>query len=216
MDAAVGRLLDRLEADGLAEDTLIVFTSDNGSNMGHHGIFGKGNGTYPVNMYETSVKVPGLFACPGTIPGGRVLTSMRSHYDVYETLLDFVGIPFEKTDDMPGHSFAAELRGENDAAPAGVIAYDEYGRTRMICERTDAHQLKLVWRGEEGPNELYDLAADPGERTNQYDNPAYAEKIAVLRDKLLGWFETYVNPAFDGTREDVRGKGQIDSHTFIK
>ena len=215
MDAAVGKLLDRLEADGLAQDTLVVFTSDNGSNMGHHGIFGKGNGTYPVNMYETSVKVPGLFACPGTIPAGRVLSSMRSHYDVYETLLDFVGIPFEKTEDMPGVSFAAELRGEETDAPAGVVAFDEYGQTRMICERTDVHQLKLVWRGEDGPNELYDLATDPDERVNQFENPAYAEKIAALRDRLLGWFDAYVNPDLDGTKEDVRGKGQIDSHTFI-
>jgi arylsulfatase A-like enzyme len=183
--------------------------------MGHHGIFGKGNGTYPVNMYETSVKVPGLFACPGTIPAGRVLSSMRSHYDVYETLLDFVGIPFEKTEDMPGVSFAAELRGEETDAPAGVVAFDEYGQTRMICERTDVHQLKLVWRGEDGPNELYDLATDPDERVNQFENPAYAEKIAALRDRLLGWFDAYVNPDLDGTKEDVRGKGQIDSHTFI-
>ena len=85
----------------------------------------------------------------------------------------------------------------------------------MICERTDVHQLKLVWRGENGPNELYDLATDPDERVNQFKNPAYAEKIAALRDRLLGWFDAYVNPDLDGTKEDVRGKGQIDSHTFI-
>ena len=58
MDANVGRLLDWLEANGLRENTLIAFTSDNGMNMGHHGIYGKGNGTYPPNMFDTSVKVP--------------------------------------------------------------------------------------------------------------------------------------------------------------
>ena len=81
MDANVGRILDRLEADGLLDSTMIVFTSDNGSNMGHHGIVGKGNGTYPMNMYETSVKVPGIFAWPGHIPQGVVSQTMVSHYD---------------------------------------------------------------------------------------------------------------------------------------
>ena len=68
MDHAVGCLLDELDRLGIAEDTMVVFTSDNGSNMGHHGIFGKGNGTNPQNMYDTSVKVPGLFRFPGRIP----------------------------------------------------------------------------------------------------------------------------------------------------
>ena len=106
--------------------------------------------------------------------------------------------------------YAVFVRGED-----AEYAFDEYGQTRMICERTDVHQLKLVWRGEDGPNELYDLATDPDERVNQFENPAYAEKIAALRDRLLGWFDAYVNPDLDGTKEDVRGKGQIDSHTFI-
>ena len=193
-----------------------MFTSDNGSNMGHHGIFGKGNGTYPVNMYQTSTCVPGLFSCPGTIPAGRVLPNIRSHYDLYETLLDFVGIDFRKTDDMPGESFAAELLGKAPAEQSDAVVYDEYGQTRMICTRGNDGFLKLVWRGEDGPAEFYDLTADPGERINLIDNPAYADKIAVMRSRLIAWFEKYVNPKLDGSKEDVRGKGQIDSHTFIK
>ena len=58
MDRNIGRLLDWLEENGLRENTLVVFNSDNGMNMGHHGIWGKGNGTYPPNMFDTSVKVP--------------------------------------------------------------------------------------------------------------------------------------------------------------
>lgn len=216
MDAAVGRLLDRLEADGLAEDTLVVFTSDNGSNMGHHGIFGKGNGTYPVNMYQTSTCVPGLFACPGTIPAGRVLPNIRSHYDLYETLLDFVGIDFEKTDDMPGESFADELRGKAPEAQSDAVVYDEYGKTRMICTRGDDGFFKLVWRGEDGVSEFYDLISDPGERNDLINDSRYATRIAAMRARLESWFEKYVNPELDGSKEDVRGKGQIDSHTFIK
>ena len=61
-----------IEQLGLADDTLVIFTSDNGMNMGHHGIYGKGNGTFPQNMYDTSVKVPALLSRPGHVPEGVV------------------------------------------------------------------------------------------------------------------------------------------------
>ena len=216
MDAQVGRLLDRLEADGIADDTLVVFTSDNGSNMGHHGIFGKGNGTYPVNMYETSTCVPAIFSCPGTVPAGRVLPNIRSHYDLFETLLDFVGVGFEKSPDMPGESFAEELRGGGSPDQSDAVVFDEYGGTRMISTRDPSGRKKLVWRGEDGPNEFYDLTSDPGERINLIDDPTRSDEIGALKKRLTEWFDRYVDPRFDGSKEDVRGKGQIDSHTFIK
>ncbi len=211
MDEALGRLLDKLEADGLTEDTLIIFTSDNGSNMGHHGIFGKGNGTYPVNMYETSTRVPGIFSCPGTIPSGVVAKAKVSHYDIFHTVLDFVDVPFEKTDDMPGESFAPMLCGKGDFDKDGdVFVFDEYGITRMVTDR----DWKLVFRGPDGPNELYNLKDDPDEYINRYDDPECAEVIKLLKQKLSEWFDKYVTPEFDGSKEDVRGHGQLTSHSF--
>ena len=88
----IGRLLDWLEEKGLRQDTLIWFTGDNGMNMGHHGIYGKGNGTFPQNMYETSVKVPGILSRPGHVPQGQVCSELLSHYDWMPTLLDYLGI----------------------------------------------------------------------------------------------------------------------------
>ena len=210
MDDSLGRILDRLENDGLSEDTLVIFTSDNGSNMGHHGIFGKGNGTYPVNMFDTSVKVPGLFMCPGTIPAGVVTKAQASHYDVYETVLDFAGVEFEKTADMPGESFLSVLLGKEDLRGEDVFVYDEYGKTRMV---TDG-RYKLVYRYPDGPNELYDTESDPDEYNNLYTDPAYAKTIEALTEKLKSWFSQYVNPELDGSVEDVRGAGQITSHSF--
>lgn len=58
MDAGVGKILDKVKEKGLEDNTIVIFTSDNGMNMGHHGIWGKGNGTYPPNMYESSIRVP--------------------------------------------------------------------------------------------------------------------------------------------------------------
>ena len=211
MDAGVGRLLDRLDELGLSESTLVVFTSDNGSNMGHHGIFGKGNGTYPMNMYATSVKVPGLFRCPGTVPAGKVAECSVSHYDLFPTLLEAAGVPCTATPDMPGKSFAPVLFGEEDGLPGGdAFVCDEYGATRMICDG----RYKLVRRWPDGPDEFYDLEKDPGEYSNATDRKEYSDVIEELDKRLRAWFDRYSNPAFDGRFENVTGKGQITSHIF--
>ncbi|MBQ6685467.1 MAG: sulfatase-like hydrolase/transferase, partial [Firmicutes bacterium] len=210
MDAAVGRILDQLEADGILDETLIVFTGDNGMNMGHHGIWGKGNGTNPVNMYDTAVKVPGLFRLPGTVQQGVVNHEMISHYDFYETLLDIAGVPFEQPEELPGTSFAPLLTGEQKRVRDSVVILDEYGPCRMI--RT--YEWKLVLRTPEGPNELYDLVHDPGEETNRFDDPACADIIQHLKAEMDSWYEKYADPEFDGSKEKVCGKGQLTSHSF--
>lgn len=211
MDAAVGRLLDELEDRGLRENTLVVFTSDNGSNMGHHGIFGKGNGTYPQNMYDTSVKVPGLFSYPGKIPAGAVCGEMASHYDLYQTILDMAGVPYSRDESLPGKSFAGILTGSQERFRDEVVVYDEYGPVRMIRTK----EWKYVHRYPDGPHELYDLVQDPEEYRNLADDPRFAGMIADMRARLSQWFQRYVDPALDGSRERVSGRGQLDSHHFI-
>ena len=211
MDANVGRILDHLEARGELDDTILIFTADNGMNMGHHGIWGKGNGTSPVNMYDTSVKVPGLFACPGLICKGVVSEEMVSHYDLYETILDLAQVPYEKGPDMPGVSFAGLLRGETEHARESVVVYDEYGPCRMIRTK----EWKYVVRYPDGPNELYDLIHDPGEDCNLADDPDCAAIREALGAGLGQWFDTYVDPRFDGSKEAARGKGQLTSHSFL-
>ncbi|KKK84738.1 hypothetical protein LCGC14_2780310, partial [marine sediment metagenome] len=131
-DAVVGRVLETIDNSGTAERTLVLFTSDNGYNMGHHGITGKGNGTYPMNMYEESVKVPFIANCPGRIPAGVVNADLVSHYDFMPTILDCVGLENPEADKLPGRSFAPLLKGERLAARDTVVVYDEYGPVRMI------------------------------------------------------------------------------------
>ena len=91
MDDNVGRILKKLEEENLMEDTLIIFSSDNGFNCGHHGIWGKGNGTFPLNMYDSSVKVPLIMCHKGHIPENHVCDEMHSGYDFMPTLLDYLG-----------------------------------------------------------------------------------------------------------------------------
>jgi len=178
--------------------------SDNGMNCGHHGIWGKGNGTRPQNMYDTSVKVPCLIAQPGRI-APAVSDAMLSGYDVYPTLLDYAGVPAPRAAAMPGQSFAAVLR-EGRAAPRDdVVVFDEYGPTRMLRTRG----WKYVHRYPDGPHELYDLATDPGERRNRIDDPASGDVVAALRARLERWFARYVDPLQDGAIKPVIGTGQL-------
>ena len=93
-----------------------------------------------------------------------------------------------------------------------MVVYDEYGPVRMIRTK----EWKYVYRGEEGPAELYDLVHDPDEYNNLVEDPRYAELINEMKARLFGWFDTYVDPAYDGMKEDVRGKGQLTSHSFVK
>ena len=110
MDADVGRILDKLDELGISENTLVIFTSDNGFSCGHHGFWGKGNGTWPLNMYENSIKVPFIASHPGVIPEGAVESALVSACDFMPTLLDYLELPLPKGGNLPGQSFNGLLR----------------------------------------------------------------------------------------------------------
>jgi arylsulfatase A-like enzyme len=205
MDANVGRLLDKLEALGLREHTLVMFMSDNGMNMGHHGIWGKGNGTFPQNMFDTSVKVPCLASHPGVIPQGTVCEALVSQYDVMPTLLETVGLANPEADRLPGRSFVPLFQGQRAAEREAVVVFDEYGPVRMVRTR----EWKYVHRTPYGPHELYDLVNDPDERTNLADDESKAALKERLKAQLDEWFCQWVDPRLDGTHEAVYGKGQL-------
>ena len=205
MDANVGRILDWLEAKGLRENTLFLFTSDNGMNMGHHGVYGKGNATFPMNMYEESVKVPALISRPGHVPQGVVNSDLLSHYDVMPTLLEYVGLANPEGETLPGRSFAPVLHGETLTGRDDVVVFDEYGPVRMIRDR----RYKYVRRYPYGPDEFYDLEEDPGETRNLIEEEACSPEITAMRARLAQWFARYADPALDGSREPVTGKGQL-------
>lgn len=205
MDANVGRLLDWLEAKGLRENTLVMFTGDNGMSMGHHGLYGKGNATFPLNMFDSAVKVPVLISRPGHVPEHVVNTHLLSHYDVMPTLLDYLGMPIPGASGLPGRSFAGLFRGEPLEGRDHVMVMDEYGPVRMI--RTE--QWKYVHRYPYGPHELYDLVNDADEQVNLVDRPEERDRVVAMRRRLTEWFRQYVDPSLDGTKEAVSGRGQV-------
>ncbi|MFU8780035.1 MAG: sulfatase-like hydrolase/transferase [Kiritimatiellia bacterium] len=208
MDQAIGRIMNKLDALGMRDNTIVIFTGDNGYNMGHHGILHKGNGTFPLNLYEESVKVPFIMRHPGNIPANTVNRDLLSHYDFMPTLLDYLGFEHPEADQLPGRSFADILRGKpRKRDDASIVICDEYGPNRML--RTA--EWKYIQRYPDGPNELYHLAEDPGECVNLFDNPSYADIQENMCKHLGEWFATYVNPARDGARLfGCQGRGQRD------
>lgn len=208
VDKGVGRLMERLKKIGIDDNTLVIFTSDNGFNCGHHGIWGKGNGTFPLNMYDTSVKVPLVMWHPDRIAAGRTVRHMVSAYDFMPTLLDYLQIGTPARPELPGRSFAQVLTGDerpvDETAP--VVIFDEYGPVRMIRTYTE----KYVCRYPYGPDEYYDLKNDPQEEVNLIDDPGCAERVRRLKCQMEEWFARYVDPAMDGRSERVSGNGQID------
>lgn len=205
MDAAVGRVIETLDGQGIRDNTLVIFLGDNGFSCGHHGIWGKGNGTLDLNVYDSAIKVPCIVNWPSRIEGGRVCGEMLSQYDIFPTLMDAAGIAFEKSRYMPGSSFLPCIEAGRETSRENVVVYDEYGPVRMIRNR----RYKYVHRYPYGPYEFYDLEKDPNEDCNYIDDNRYSEIIREMRQKLTDWFVRYTDPNLDGSKEPVAGNGQL-------
>jgi choline-sulfatase len=162
------------------ERTLVVFLSDNGFACGHHGFWGKGNGTTSRNMNEVSIKVPAIVSHPAHLPAGRVEQALVSAYDVMPTLLDYVSLPIPTDRHLPGRSLVSLLRGEPGREREHVVVFDEYGPVRMIRTR----EWKYVYRHAYEPHELYNVPDDPDDRHDLSGEPAYAGKIRELQGEM--------------------------------
>jgi arylsulfatase A-like enzyme len=205
VDRNVGRIVRRLEELGLRENTLIVFSADQGWNAGHHGLWGKGNATIPFNMYEESIRVPLIWNHPGRIGGGQVLTPLVSSYDFFPTILDYLGVPAERHPQRVGRSYAGFLSGHQPAWRQEL--YFEYCYVRAIRTET----AKYVERADEWPSELFDLEADPSESVNLIGDRRYRERLADLRVRLESFFQQAGAPPLAQWRTTTRQKIPIDS-----
>lgn len=204
MDHQIGRIVQALRDQELLDNTVIVFLGDNGHSCGQHGIWGKGNGTYPLNMYDEAVKVPAIISRPGHV-GVQVRDELLSGYDVAPTLLELAGLPTDAMGTGPGRSFCDILHG-TERPTDRVVIFDEYGATRMLRTR----EWKYVARRGDEPDELYDLINDPGERRNLVDDDGHAETVATLASELADWFDRYADPVHDSSNLEVTGLGQTD------
>lgn len=208
MDEGIGKILNKVDEMGISDNTLVIFTSDNGFSCGHHGFWGKGNGTFPINMYEESVKVPFIIRDNKLISANTVSDYLTSAYDFMPTLLEYLDIEYSDDISRPGISFLNVLKGETIDKNRKIFVLDEYGPNRMIRD----NRYKYICRYPYGPNELYDLLNDPNEYNNLLIN-SDSDNLKIetyMKKELEEWFFKYVNPKIDGVKESVFGCGQID------
>ncbi len=180
VDDNVGRLLDWLDANGLADNTIVVYTSDQGFYLGDHGMYDK------RFMYEESLRTPLVVRWPGVIKPGRVEKAMALNLDFAPTFLDAAGVKVPA--DMQGRSLLPLLRGERPADWRTSIYYRYYHdpghhNTRAhYGVRTETHKLIYFWKKDQW--ELFDLVKDRHELKNVYGDPAYREIREKLRAEL--------------------------------
>jgi uncharacterized sulfatase len=197
VDRNVGRLLEAIDRLGLRERTIVLFTSDNGYNIGHHTLHSKGNGYWIAggvhgptrpNMFDTSLRVPLLVRGPG-LPAGREVGEAVTQLDTLPTVLALLGVPLPSGVVQRGSDFSPLLRGESVPwrdAVFGEFDMHHYTLARMRMVRTASHKL-VRYLGTSFQDELYDLAADPGETRNLYRSDAAGAVRAELEARLAAW-----------------------------
>ncbi|HOX55636.1 MAG TPA: sulfatase [Candidatus Paceibacterota bacterium] len=180
VDDNVGRLLDWLDRNGLARNTLVIYTSDQGFFLGDHGLYDK------RFMYEESIRMPFLVRWPGAIKAGSVQTAMAINPDFAPTFMDLAGLRVPP--DMQGRSLVPLLKGQRPANWRTSWYYRYYHdpgdhNTRAhYGVRTETHKLMHFWKSDQW--EMYDLVKDPDELRNVYSEPAQQEQVARLKAEL--------------------------------
>lgn len=210
MDMNIGKILATISSNSLDESTLVVFTSDHGFNAGHHGLWGKGNAAYPLNMFETSIRIPMIWRHVGVLTPS-VENSVVQVLDIAPTILQYAGnFSFPKHLNTPGESFLdllTDTRKRNSRTSRTI--YGEYGQMRYI--RVNA-TMKYVTRLS-GQLELYDLTSDEDEKINLLspftDSDGKYDLSAIAYERALRqWFSYYDDPYVTGWTRPVTGKGQ--------
>jgi len=189
MDDSVGALTSRISQKQLLDRTLVVFTSTCGSLLGRHGLWAAGDASEPVNMYDESVAVPLLWCWPGRVPAQETRMEPVSTYDLLPTLCDLVSAPVPSRN-LCGRSYLPLATGRHlpKKQTWRDTVFGQYRNTGMA--RTQRYKLVLRNDGK-GPNELFDLPADPGERANQIDNEQYISVKNTLTAEFSQWKQQY-------------------------
>ena len=192
VDDNIGRVLKYLDESGLADNTVVMYSSDQGFYLGEHGWFDK------RFMYEESFRTPLVARWPGHIKPGTESSDLIQNLDFAQTFLDIAGV--EQPDDMQGMSFKPIM--ETGKAPVYwrdslYYHYYEYPAVHSVRrhEGVATKRYKLIHFYDLGEWEFYDLKNDPHEMNSQYDNEKYASKIKELKIELIKLKNKYKVPA---------------------
>jgi arylsulfatase A-like enzyme len=193
VDDGVGEIMATLNRLGLDDNTLVVYSADQGWMGGQNGMWGMGDHFRPTGAHELMMQIPLIFRHKGRIGAGQASDLIVSNYDFLPTVLSHLGLgeKMPRAPRSPGRDFSAALLG-NTIDWENAMFY-EMETTRAI--RTE--NWKYVARFPNGPFELYDLAADPRERFNLYGQPGTDARRAELAKRLDAFFAQYADPQYD-------------------
>ncbi len=203
VDRNLGRLMSVLDELNLTNSTVLIYTSDHGYNMGHNGIWHKGNGHRILkalrgipgwdarvarpNMYDNSIRVPTLVRWPGVVRPGTTIAETISNLDWYPTLAAIAGAEVPKGQVVRGRSFLPLIRGESvkwDNDLYGEYSQHHYTEAHLRMYRTPEWKLIRDFKNA-GKDELYHLAKDPAENHNLINDQAHEQTRKALESKLL-------------------------------
>ncbi|MBB4078004.1 arylsulfatase A-like enzyme [Lewinella aquimaris] len=192
-DDNIGKILDYLEASGLAENTVVIYTADQGYFLGEHGWFDK------RLIFEESIHMPFVIRFPGEVRAGARNRDLIENVDFSALFADYAGIDYPP--DMQGRSFRENLRGNtpDDWRDYSYYRYWDHSRDRPGHFGIRGQRYKLAFFygnglavNEYGPGEdptqywdLYDLEEDPHELRNAYDDPRYRDIIERMKEEIL-------------------------------
>lgn len=185
VDESIQSVLNYLSAQGLDQNTMVIYMGDNGFSWGEHGLIDK------RHFYEESVKVPFLVYAPGLFKGGKTIQRMVQNIDVAPSVLELAGL--KKPDYMPGQSFVQLLQG-NEQNWRDRIFYEYYWEydfpmtPTVFGVRTDKYKY-IRYHGVWDQNELYDLENDPAEIYNLIEKPEYQDTVKALAGQLNTWLQ---------------------------
>jgi arylsulfatase A-like enzyme len=197
IDDQIQRVLDRLDGLGLAENTVVIYTTDHGDMLGSHRLFNKG-----FYMYDEIYRVPLVVRWPGTTPPGSQCDAFVSLVDLMPTLLEMGGA--RVPGDLDGRSLAPFLRGDGVADWADDVYAEYHGYESALCSQRMVRTWS--WKYIYNPcfeDELYDVASDPGELNNVAGELGYAHVLRRMKARLVRWLAR----THDTIAEDDSWKG---------
>ena len=214
-DRNLGRLLGVLDELKLSRNTVVIFTSDNGYNMGHNGIWHKGNGRWILidnrwsrpNLYDNSLRVPAVVRWPAAIAPGRVVEQTVTNLDWFATILAMAGLAVPKEATIRGRNCLGLLKGKSIAWDNDLFTQYRmwpWHQTGADLRSYRTRRWKLVRDFKhENKDELYDLAGDPDETHNLIDSPepTVQKQRQLLNAKLLKAMREIRDPALERDRE---------------
>ena len=181
VDHNFGRILTRLEELGLADNTIVIFTTDHGDMLGHHDLWSK------WSLYDDDARLPFIVRYPGQPKAGMVVDELADKIDLMPTVLDLLGVPVPRG--VQGRSLVPVIEGRQQGKDA-VFAYQSYGdypaRIRQRRQMVRTKDWKLIHMPDSG-SLLFDLKNDPFEMNNLYGAPEYRDIENGLKDRLLKW-----------------------------